>query len=162
MSYGKRIMKSAQAFFILLTVLLFSLTALADEGAKREAEALLKITNAETLLTQSIEQMLDLQIQQNPQLAPFKDVMQKFLYKYMSYESIKQEMIQLYSETFTEKELKEINAFYQTETGQKAIRALPAIMAQASQIGAARVQAHAAELQQMIEAEAARLQQQGR
>ena len=75
----------------------------------------------------------------------------------MSYESIKPELIKMYSEAFTASELKEIIAFYSTDVGQKSIQKMPALTAQGAQLGATRVQQNIGDLQAMIEAEAERL-----
>lgn len=131
----------------------------ANEEAKQEAEALLNIMGMEQALNQSIEQMLQVQLQQNPAMVPYKNVMKDFFSKHMSYESLKSDIITIYAEAFTAKELREINAFYRTPVGRKTIEVMPKIMGQGAQIGAKRVQANIAELQQMIKAESERLQQ---
>jgi hypothetical protein len=105
-----------------------------------------------------MSQMIDLQLQQNPTLAPFKPVMMKFFSKHMSWASLKPEFLKIYSEAFSAKELREINEFYSTDTGKKTIQLMPSLMAQGGQIGAARVQANIGELQEMIKAESERLQ----
>ena len=67
--------------------------------------------------------------------------------------SLQEELLTIYTAEFTEEELKQIVAFYQTPVGKKAIEKLPQLTAKAGQRGVARVQAHQAELQQMIEEE---------
>ncbi len=130
----------------------------ADSAAEKEAEDLLEMIDMESALEQSMSQMLDLQLQQNPMLAPYRTVMLSFFKKHMSYESIKPEVLKIYAETFTASELKEINAFYATDVGQKTIEKMPTLMAQGGEIGARRVQENIGELQSMLEAETARLQ----
>ena len=76
----------------------------------------------------------------------------------MSYESLKPEMLKIYSEAFTADELKEINKFYATGAGKKTIEKMPTLMAQGGQIGAARVQENIGELQAMMKAEAERIE----
>lgn len=135
--------------------------ALADEASKKSATKMLDAMNMELTLSQSIEQMLNLQLQQNPALAPYKDIMLGFLQKHMSYESLKDEMVQLYANEFTAKELDEITAFYKTKVGKKTVEKMPALMAAGGQIGAQRVQANMPELQSLIQAESERLQKAG-
>lgn len=130
----------------------------ADNSAKKEAEILLNTMGMETALEQSIEQMLNIQLQQKPSLAPFKQVMLKFFKKYMSFESLKPDMINIYADAFTASELQDINAFYRTPTGSKTIKLLPGLMAKGGQLGARRVQDNIKELQQMIKDEAERIQ----
>ena len=43
----------------------------------------------EQALEQSISQMLQIQLQQNPALAPYKNIMLQFFKKHMSYENLK-------------------------------------------------------------------------
>ena len=129
----------------------------ADEASEKEAEKLLDMMGMQEMMDQSVSQMLDIQLQQQPDLAPFKGVMFVFFNINMSYESIKPELIKMYSEAFTASELKEIIAFYSTDVGQKSIQKMPALTAQGAQLGATRVQQNIGDLQAMIEAEAERL-----
>ena len=148
-----------------LNILLFSIAltlsqaVLADNSARREAEILLNMMGMDAAMENSVEQMLNVQLQQNPAMAPYKQVMMEFFSKYMNYESLKPQMVELYIETFSAKELQRINAFYQTPTGRKTIEVMPQLMGKGAQIGAQKVQANIAELQQMIQAESQRLQQ---
>jgi hypothetical protein len=114
-------------------------------------EELLKISRIDSLLDKSIDQMLDMQIRQNPTLTPYRSVLQNFFRKYMSYESLKPEIIKIYSENLSVKELNDIIAFYKTPTGQKTIEVMPQIMQQSMQLGSSKVQKHLPELQQEIE-----------
>jgi hypothetical protein len=109
-------------------------------------------------MEQSMSQMLDIQLQQNPALAPYKGVMMEFLNENMSYESLKPELIKMYSEEFTSSELREINAFYLTDVGKKSIEKMPTLMMQGGQLGATRVQENIGDLQAMIQAESERIQ----
>ena len=109
-------------------------------------------------MDQSMSQILDIQLQQNPALAPYKLVMMEFFKKHMSYESLKPELIKAYSKEFTGSELREINTFYLTNVGKKTIEKMPALMAQTAQMGATRVQENIGELQAMIQAESKRIQ----
>ncbi len=128
------------------------------DDARAEAKILLSSMGLEKILSQSMEQMLDIQIKQNPSLLPYKAVMIEFLAKHMSYKSIEPEMIRIYSEAFSAQELRDINNFYQTPTGKKTIELMPALVAQGAEIGAKRVEENATELQQMILKESERLQ----
>ena len=130
----------------------------ADIESEKEAEKLLTTMGMKEVMVQSMSQMLDLQLQQNPTLAPFKSVMMSFFNKHMSWESLKPEFLKIYSEAFSAKELHEINEFYATDTGKKTIQLMPSLMAQGGQIGVGRVQANIGEFQAMIKAESERLQ----
>lgn len=145
-------------FGIFLFSLIIAQFAYSDADSEREAEILLTTMGIEEAMTQTMSQMVDLQLQQNPTLAPFKSVMMEFFAKHMSWASLKPELLKIYSEAFSAKELREINEFYATDTGRKTIQLMPSLSAQGGQIGAARVQVNIGELQAMIKAESERLQ----
>jgi len=119
---------------------------------------MLNVMGMEGALEQSIEQTLNIQLQQNPTLAPFKGVMMKFFRKHMSYETLKPDMVKIYADAFTATELRELITFYSTPTGKKTLEKMPVLMAQGGQIGAKRVQDNIQELQQMIKDESERIQ----
>jgi hypothetical protein len=97
------------------------------------------------------EQLVDTQLQQNPQLAPQRDVLQRFLAKYLSWESVKEDTITAYTQEFTEPELKKLTEFYKTPVGKKASEKMPKLVFISGQIGLQKAQANQAELRQMIE-----------
>ena len=144
--------------FVLITALGMSSMSLADAASEKEAEKLLSMVGTQEVMEQSMSQMLDIQLQQNPALAPYKGVMMEFLNENMSYESLKPELIKMYSEEFTSSELREINAFYSTDVGKKSIEKMPTLMMQGGQLGATRVQENIGDLQAMIQAESERIQ----
>ncbi len=120
----------------------------------KAAEQMLTILDTPNLLKQSIDQMVSIQVQQNPTMAPFEGALREFLGKYMSWETLKPDLIKLYMDEFSEAELGEINKFYQTPTGKKMVTKLPTLMSKGAQLGASRMQAHMPELQATIEAQA--------
>lgn len=132
----------------------------ADEASSAEAEILLSKINMKTAMENSMNSLIDLQIQQQPALGPYRGVMKSFFDKYMSFDSLKPELVKIYANAFTAQELKDINAFYDTDTGKKALEMMPTLMGQGGQLGANRVQANMEELRRMIEEESARLRAQ--
>jgi uncharacterized protein len=120
----------------------------ADEASHRKAaESLLGLMGMDTVLSQSVDQMLAMQVQQNPALAPYQAQMKAFLSKYMSWASLKDDMAKIYMAEFSESELNELNKFYQTPLGKKTVQKMPALMAKGAEIGQKRVQEHLPELQ---------------
>ena len=122
-----------------------------DPAAMKAAEELLKAMFAEENHTKTINQMLDMQIAQNPAIKPMRGAMDKFFRKHMGWESMKPEIMKIYAKRFTAKEIMEITRFYKTPTGQKAVRLLPEITTEAAQIGQSRVQNNMGELIQMLQ-----------
>ncbi|MCL2791403.1 MAG: DUF2059 domain-containing protein [Desulfobulbus sp.] len=152
-------MKKMSVWIIASLGLFLFTSAYADDGNEQEAGALLETMHMDTVLGQSIDQMMAIQFQ-NPAMAPYRHIVEQFIKKYMSYGTLKPEMIKLYAQTFTKEELNDITAFYRTPTGQKAIQVMPQLMAQGAQIARAKMQEHMPELQQQIKEEVARQQQQ--
>ena len=68
------------------------------------------------------------------------------------WDEVKPKLAKLYADTFTEAELKEIDAFYETAAGQKAVAKLPNLMQEGSQIAMSGVQAKMPEFQQRVAA----------
>lgn len=129
-----------------------SATVIADmQSHRRVAEELAQVLQIDRLLQQSYEQMLDVQVQANPDLKPYRDVMLDFFRKHMTWDALKDDLLNLYAEHFSESEMQELNAFYSTETGQKSISAIPDIMRRAGEIGVKRVQENLPELERMLQ-----------
>lgn len=128
-----------------------------DPESLQEAEQLLDSIGIAATLDQAMLQMVQMQIHQNPALAPYREIMVAFFEKYTSYESLQPELVKSYAEAFTTVELKEMNAFYSSAVGQKAVQKMPELMAQGAQAGVARVQANMGELQDMMRAEAEKI-----
>ena len=125
----------------------------------KAAEKMLTLMEMETVLRRSIDEMLKAQVAQSPGMAPFETVMREFLMKHMSWESLKADTIQIYMTEFTEKELDELNRFYQTEVGRKMVEKMPTLMGKSAELGAKRVQEHMPELQAAMAEEAKKQQE---
>lgn len=106
----------------------------------------------------TIDQMLAMQVQANPQMAVFSDVMRDFLKKHLAFDVVKYDLIKIYRDVFTEAEMRELTAFYQTPIGIKAADKLPMLAAAAAQVEGQRVQANMGELQAAMAKRQAELQ----
>ena len=69
----------------------------------------------------------------------------------MNWESVKEDTITVYTQEFTEPELKKLTEFYKTPMGKKASEKMPQLAFLAGQIGLKKAQGNQAELRQMIE-----------
>ena len=144
----KYIMKKVIAIAL---VLFFTISIQAsEERDTKVVYELFETAKMSTVYQQTIEKTLEAQIKQNPEIAPLKDVMTKFFDKYMGWESIKKDIAKIYMKNFTDDEIKELIAFYKTPIGQKVATLVPVIGVEAAMIGEQRVEAHKAELTQMI------------
>jgi hypothetical protein len=75
-----------------------------------------------------------------------------FFVENFKWDEVKPKLAKLYADTFTEAELKEIDAFYETPAGQKAVAKLPTLMQVGGQIAMSGVQAKMPEFQQHVAA----------
>ncbi|CAH0991705.1 hypothetical protein SIN8267_01819 [Sinobacterium norvegicum] len=142
---------------LMIVVFFMPWYAVADAASEKEAEKLLNTLGMEQAMETTITKMLEVQLQQNPGLAPYKQIMLDFFDKNMSYQSLKPEMISVYAKAFSAEELQDINAFYATETGRKTLLVMPQLMAEAGRISMQRVEKNMPELQRQIQQESIRL-----
>jgi len=144
----------SKAIIVAVLLGLVSTLEAADENAggnhQKAAEQMLTLMDTEMLMKRSMDEMLKAQIQANPMIAPYEGVMKQFFAKHMSFDSLKADLVKIYMDAFTEKELQEMNAFYQTPAGRKAVQSMPVLMGKGAQIGAQRVQQNMPELQSAI------------
>ena len=64
-----------------------------------------------------------------------KEAFKQWFTTEIKWEDIKPKMVEIYVQQFTEPELKDLYAFYQSPTGQKAIEKLPIVTKQGALIG---------------------------
>lgn len=125
---------------------------------KEAAYDLIDAMNLNQLMSETIDSMLAVQLQAQPQLQPFQGTMKEFFNTYMSGDSLRDDFALLYQSAYTEQELNELAAFLQSPTGQKSLKLSPMLTAQGAQIGQKRVMENAHILEQMIKEEAERIQ----
>lgn len=132
--------------------LIFSAFAHADEKShKKAANELLATMGIAKMIEQSNERMVTIQVARNSKIAGYEDIIKAFYDKYSNWEIVKADAISMYTESFTEKELKELTAFYKSPTGQKALTKMPALMVKTIGIGQKNIEKHLPELQKEIE-----------
>lgn len=144
-------MKSLLTFFV---VIFMSLPVFAQDTSSshyKAAEEMLISMNLPTMLDQSIESMIDAQTRHNPMMAAFEDIFRTFFHNHMSWKNLKDVYVQMYMDEFTENELREITAFYQSEVGQKAVNVAPLLMQKGMMIGEEIVTENLPELERMLD-----------
>jgi len=123
----------------------------ADEKSHRAAaEEFLKAAGIEQTFDQIIDQSIEQQAKANPMMVQLKPVLKKFMSQHFNYEVLKDDLIKIHMEEFTEQELKEISAFYRTPVGQKTVRKMITLQQKCSELGMKRVQDNIGELQRMV------------
>ena len=117
---------------------------------EKAARDLVRLVSGEEIARTGIEEMAK-EIRRDPDTAPYEDVFRAWYRKFFGENDAESEMVKLYMEIFSEKELREIAAFYKTPTGRKAIASMPELMAEAAEVGMRRTEEHRAELLEMLE-----------
>ena len=125
--------------------------SLADADSHRAAvEQLFKLTHMEQKVSESVDNVLLIQLQQSPQLEPHRQALDDFLQKHIGWNSMKEAIAAMYLEAFSETELNEMNAFYITPTGQRVINEVPQLVQQRNQLAMQRMQDNIGELQKLV------------
>ena len=130
---------------ILLLLLMLSFALQAQEAVKRETvERLLQVTDAKAVVdavySQVDKMFLDMAQQlgiEESEQAFFNRYMQKVAIatrKAMSWEKIKGPMVDIYLKHYTEKELEDLLAFYNTDSGKAMIKKMPLVMQESMMI----------------------------
>jgi len=127
-----------------------NLQAAGTASQRQAVETLFKLTQMEKKINESVQSVVQMQIRQDPGLAAKKDVLTAFLEKYIGWNAIRDELEEMYLKTFTEKELKAMNDFYITPTGQKVITIVPQLVRQRNKLAMLRLQAHIGELRTIL------------
>ncbi len=149
-----------QFCIMLMLLAMTTLPVMATSNSHRQAaEELLNVSGMKSSMDRIIVQMVEMQLSQKPVLSPYREVLLQFFNKYLSFNSIKYDFIDIYIEEFSEQELNAIVDFYKTPVGQKTITKLPILMQKGAQVGMAKVKMHQQELREMIEAEAKKIEQ---
>lgn len=124
------------------------------------ATQLLQVMGARQASEQGTTSMIDSLLKAQPMMQPYRDVFTQWAAQYLTWQEIEPQIAALYAQAFTPAELQDLIRFYQSPTGRKAARVMPALTKQAVQIGTGIAQQHLPELQQMIRDRAAQLQKQ--
>lgn len=117
---------------------------------EKAARELVRLVGADRLAREGVESMLG-SIPDAPETADYKEVVRAWYQKAFTDSDLESETARLYMDRFSEKELREIAAFYKTPTGRKAIEALPELMRESATFGMRKAQDHAVELQEMLD-----------
>jgi hypothetical protein len=119
----------------------------------KAAEEVLQASGVDVQFKESIEALVN---QYSEQVAvekreKFKQVLNTFMAKYASWDNVKDSLSSIYAEAFSEAELKQLAAFYQTPLGKKLVREQPFLLQKSVQFGQTLIASHQVELQQMLQ-----------
>ncbi len=130
-----------------------TLSYASDAGAVKSAEKLLEVMEMDKNYDRLMEQMADMQVQQNSAFADKKEAVMAFFNKYMGYEQLKPDLVAMYSDVYTEKELNDLIVFYKTPTGKKSVSLMPELAQKGSQLGVNKLMPHIDELIKIVQQE---------
>lgn len=132
---------------ILITflILLSPITVYAEEGVeKATVEELLEVTNVKSIVDTmyfEIDQMLEglaaqleISVEEQPIFDKYIVKVNASVKEQISWEKMKDPMIDLYMKHYTEKEIKDILAFYKTDTGKSLVKKMPVVMQDSIQL----------------------------
>jgi hypothetical protein len=125
-----------------------------DAESRELVTALMKTLRTREAFDQHVQNVVLSQIQRQPEVVAYRDVLTEFYTKYVGFEGLREPMTQSYLEHFSKQELSELLAFYSSPVGQKALSLLPSIASGALDIGIKNASEHNSELQGMIDAKA--------
>jgi hypothetical protein len=123
------------------------------------AEELLEVTQTEKGIRDSMRAYFDAQVQQNPLMAPYRPTMEAFAQKYLVWSDLKPRLARIYARALTEDQLRAAIAFQRTPAGQALTEHQAEVQRAILEMVQSTLQAHRVELQQMIQARAAELNQ---
>ena len=123
----------------------------ADEHGEL-AKELLTFLKAKERMGVAVEQIVAIQVQRDPRLGRFKEEVRNYVAKYLAWDSMESGIVEEYKQYFTEAELREILAFYKSETGRKALTHMERIIRAAGKSRNDLLQQNSGELRAAIEA----------
>lgn len=120
-------------------------------------QALFDVMNIEETMSATMGAGLDPQLEQMRQMGIGQDALVKmkaemvaFLEEVMAWDTLEDEMIQIYADAFSVDELNTITAFYKTPAGQKVVATMPELNMKGMMLGQKRVQENMPKLQARI------------
>ncbi len=131
--------------FIVILLLFLPITVYAENGVDRATvEELLEVTNVKSIVDtmySEIDQMLEGLATQLGISEEEQPIFKKYLTKVkasvneeISWDKMKDPMIELYMKHYTEKEIRDILAFYKTDTGKSLVEKMPLVMQDSMQL----------------------------
>ncbi len=123
--------------------MLLSFGVYAEESKRESVEELLRVTNMDSIvdsmygqMTQMIEGMgkqLGVKPDEQPIFNAYMNKMFSAMREEMSWKKMKDPMIDIYLKHYTEKEIQDMLAFYESDTGRSMVSKTPAVMADSMQ-----------------------------
>jgi len=150
-------MKKIYTIVFILNII-FAQSLYADEVSHRKlAEELLLIMNTEEALIQSFDQIKKMQIEQlktienSEKLVAFQESIMDMFAEELSWERLKSDYEDIYTDVYTEEELQGLVDFYKSPIGQKFVKKNPELMMKMMQISQKQTMEFLPKIQKMTE-----------
>ncbi|HRZ40737.1 MAG TPA: DUF2059 domain-containing protein [Candidatus Omnitrophota bacterium] len=152
-------MKRAMMVFVLVAVVLVvGVPVWAQDAHLQAAEDFLVALKVPEQMKQATDDYIDLMLQGQPMMAPYRATIKAFYDKYVSWEALRAEYLQIVTGLWSEQDLKDLTAFFKGETGQKFVNQQGELFQKTSELGFRAAQEHQDELIANIQAEAEKYQ----
>src|SRR5512143_3818261 len=115
-------MRAASALFAI--ALFTGLQAAAEPKSPAHEQAaleLFRVMNIERTMLGGASAMAETMIRQNVTLTPYRDVIIDWAQSVLTWDNFVPKLVDLYTEAFSEAELRDMIAFYKTATGQRLL-----------------------------------------
>lgn len=107
--------------------------------------------NLREMAVVAVQAAMNQQLQAQPELAPFRDVLEGWATDLFRRPEAEQEFARLYAATFTEEELRGLLVFYRSPLGQRMIAEQPGLMMGGEEIGGRIAEANMDDLMERVE-----------
>lgn len=141
----------------LLPLLVLALACAAPAAAQqatpvrlRAAGELVDAMNMQKVMDETADATIRAQMRDTPMLAQFEDIMREFMAKAMKWDEVRGDFVRIYAETYTEDELRQLRAFYQTPLGQRLLATQATVAGKSMEVSNRRMQQFLPEMQQRI------------
>jgi len=139
-------MKKQIFLFIFFLLFANSVYASSYELKQKTALHMLNVMNKNRLLERHIDNMIKMEVSQNPLLVMKQKEVTNFFRKYAGFNSLKSDLARIYTRELTIKEMKQFTAFFDTSVGQKMILKMPRLIGLSSNLAQKRIQERYPEL----------------
>jgi hypothetical protein len=146
---------------VLLSLCIASFGYADSQTHRQAAEEVLRLTKVDKMLGPLVGQIQQVQIQQLQQMNLSREAYsaaQRYLQRIndlvareMQWQEIKNDYVGLYTDAFTEPELRQLIQFYSTPLGRKVVEKMPVLMEQSMQLGQKKMMKIMPEIQALSE-----------
>ncbi len=156
----ERIMKRAVLVLVLVAAVVMGAAPVwaQQDTHLQAAEGFLVAMKVPEQMKQATDDYIDLMLEGQPMMAPYRDTIKAFYDKYVSWDALRTEYLQIVISLWSEQDLKDLTAFFDSEIGQRFVNQQGELFQKTSELGFRAAQEHQDELIANIQAEAEKYQ----